>query len=446
MPGSVHEMYSRPVTADEWWRLGAPPGLSTEVQLCVEGDGTDRSRGARPRPSPPPAQACPGTRLVRRGQLWVDSGRTPDVRVVEADGFDRVRLDSPLLRTPLACQGRSSCEVVLIQGTPTTVIFRAHPGVMDGRGAMLWQREIFRALRGEAVEPADSRLTHDDVMAEIAARLDIGLPPRTGPSQHQWRSVMGTVPSGPRRSLWRRRTIDGIHLGVSAKIARLVTAYGAEGGEGLVGMPVDMREFLPGLRTTAGVTGHVKVYVRPGRRLERRGRQAAHRPGRAPVPGPPGRPGGPHHAGAVHARDAPLAGQPGPAEPRHGPGEEARRVRRERLPPGRRRPGGAQRRRVRGDLVLLPGGGQLRPGARHPRKPRPDRDHPHLAGRSRGGRTRRGPARPHRGISLTARLPQLGRQPAPPARRRRRRSPGCSPGRRSGHPARWPSAAAPTAS
>ncbi len=260
MPGSVHDAYSRPVTADEWWRLGAPPGLVTEVQLCVEGDGAI-DPAALTAAVATASQACPGTRLVRRGQRWVDSGRTPDVRVAKADGYDRDRLDSPLLRTPLACQGRSSCEVVLIQGTPATIIFRAHPGMMDGRGVMLWQREIFRALRGEAVEPADSRLTHEDVMADIAARLNIGLPPRTGPNEHKWRSVMGTVPSGPRRTLWRRRTIDGIHLGVSAKIARLVTAYGAEGGEGLVGMPVDMREFLPGLRTTAGVTGHVKVYV-----------------------------------------------------------------------------------------------------------------------------------------------------------------------------------------
>ena len=260
MPGSVHETYSRPVTADEWWRLGAPPGLSTEVQFCVEGDSSI-DPAALSAAVATASRACPGARLVRRRQTWVDSGRTPDVRVAEADGFNRVRLDSPLLRAPLACQGRSSCEVVLVQGTPATVIFRAHPSVMDGRGVMLWQREVFRALRGEPAVPADSRLTHEDVMAEIATRLGIAMPTATAPSENHWRSVMGTVPSGPRRSVWRRRTIDGIHLGVSAKIARLVTAYGPEGGEGLVGMPVDLRQFLPGLRTTAGVTGHVKIHV-----------------------------------------------------------------------------------------------------------------------------------------------------------------------------------------
>ena len=257
---SVPETYGRPITADEWWRLGSPQGLSTEVQLCVEGDGAI-DPAALSLAVAAASQACPGTRLMRRGQQWVDSGQPPDVQVTDAAHFDRTRLDSPLLRTPLACKGRSSCEVVLVRGAPTTVIFRAHPGVMDGRGVMLWLRQVFRALRGEAVEGADSRLTHDDVMAEVAAKFGVDLPPKTGPSELEWRSVLGLVPSGPRRSLWRRRTIDGVHLGVSAKIARLVTAYGDEGGEGFVGMPVDLRQFLPGLRTTAGVTAHVKVRI-----------------------------------------------------------------------------------------------------------------------------------------------------------------------------------------
>ena len=258
---SVPETYSRPITADEWWRFGSPAELVTAVQLCIEGDGAI-DPAALSAATATAAQACPGTRLARCGQQWVDSGRAPEVQVAEAADFDRTRLDSPLVRVPLGRQGTATCQVILVQGSPTTVIFRAHPGVMDGRGVMLWQRQVFRALRGEAVEAADSRLTHEDVMAEIATSLGTDMPPKSEPSGPPWRSLLGQVPSGRRRTLWRRRTIDGVHLGVSAKIARLVTAYGEEGGEGLIGMPVDMRQFLPGLRTTAGVTGHVKIHVR----------------------------------------------------------------------------------------------------------------------------------------------------------------------------------------
>src|SRR5450755_2046889 len=136
MPSSVPETYSRPVTPDEWWRLGEPQGLITTVQLCVEGDGAIDPAALAEAVSVA-SEACPGARVIRRGQQWVDSGQTPDIRVAEAADFDRKRLDSPLLRAPLSCKGRSSCEVVLVQGAPTTMIFRAHPSVMDGRGVML---------------------------------------------------------------------------------------------------------------------------------------------------------------------------------------------------------------------------------------------------------------------------------------------------------------------
>jgi amino acid adenylation domain-containing protein len=251
------QTYSRPVSAHEWWGLGIPEGLVTEVQLCVEGDGSI-DPAALAAAVAVASEACPGARLVRRGQEWVDSGQPPPVRVVDGADFDRERLDSPVLHTPLGAEEEPSCEVVLVQGAPATVIFRAGP--MDGRGAMLWQREVFRALRGEDVEGATGTLASDEVKAEIAAKLGIDLPAAAEASGPAWRSVLGPLPGAPRRSLWRRRTIDGIHLGVTAKIARLVARCG--GPEGLVGIPVDMRPFMPGMRTTVGVTGMLKVHVR----------------------------------------------------------------------------------------------------------------------------------------------------------------------------------------
>ena len=258
---AIPERYSRPITSDDWGRISAPTGLALSVQICVEGDGVI-DPAALSAAVAEASEACPGARVVRRDRQWVDSGTSPVVKVARADGFDRERLDSPLLRSPLTCY-RSSCEVILVQGAPATVIFRANPGVMDGQGVLLWQRQVFRALRGEAVEGAGSRLTRDEAMATIAARLGIDLPPAAGPQPGpEWRSVLGKLPSGPRRSLWRRRTIDGIHTGVVAKIARLVTAYGDGPRDGLVSIPVDLRQYLPGLRSTAGLGGVIGIPVR----------------------------------------------------------------------------------------------------------------------------------------------------------------------------------------
>jgi amino acid adenylation domain-containing protein len=255
------ETYSRLITPDDWSRFSTPRGLVLEIQLCVEGDGVIDPRALSAAVAVA-SQACPGARLVHRGRWWVDSGTAPVVKVAEAADFDRMRLESPLLRHQMTCY-RSSCEVVLVQGAPTTVIFRAHAGVMDAQGAMLWQRQVFRALRGEAVEDVTSRLNRDEAMAEIAARLGIDLPPAVGSQPGpEWRPLVGPLPSGRRRSLWHRRTIDGIHAGVTAKIARLITAYGDGRKDGLVVIPMDLRQYLPGLRSTAGLSGIVDILVR----------------------------------------------------------------------------------------------------------------------------------------------------------------------------------------
>jgi amino acid adenylation domain-containing protein len=239
---------------------GQPRGLAIEVQLCVEGDGVIDPPALNEAVAVASA-ACPGARLVRRGLQWVDSGNPPACHVRDAADFDRARLDSPLLRTRLSGSS-ASCEVVLVRGTPTTVIFRAHHAVMDGRGAMHWQRQVFRALRGEAVEEATSTLSSVEMIDEIAASRGIVPPVAPDPAPGAgWRPVLGVLPSGPRRSIWRRRTIDGVHLGVTAKIARLVTAFGEGAGSGAVRIPVDMREYLPGLRTTAMVSGMIDIQV-----------------------------------------------------------------------------------------------------------------------------------------------------------------------------------------
>jgi AMP-binding enzyme len=197
----------------------------------------------------------------------VDSGRPPAIKVAGAACFDLARLDSPLLRTYLSgnryLSGNHSpsSEVVLVRGEPATVVFRASHAAMDGVGAILWARQVFRALRGEHVEPVTDQMNCAQVRAAIADRLGRELPPPVAPivPGREWRSPMGTVPPGPRGSMWRRRTIDGVHPGATAKIARQVAAH--EGAHGLIVIPVDMRQFLPGLRTIARASSMIKIEI-----------------------------------------------------------------------------------------------------------------------------------------------------------------------------------------
>ncbi len=256
---SVSEPYSRRIAPDEWLFLAAPDGLSVEIQFCVEGDGAIDA-GALSAALAEVGRRCPGTRLVRRRRRWVDSGVPPVVRIAEPDALGRPRRDSALLNSRLAVRNSPTCEVVLLPGTPTAVVFRAHHGVMDAKGAMFWLTQVFRALRGEPVVEATSRLTANDILAEIASAQGREFPPVASTQAVNWQPLLGPLPGPPYRVLRRRRTIDGYHPDAAAKVAREVTAYGD--GTGIVLVPVDLRQFLPSLRTTGQASGSVKILVR----------------------------------------------------------------------------------------------------------------------------------------------------------------------------------------
>jgi len=240
--------YTRRISAAEWVMLANPRQLIVDIQVCLEGEG-DIDPAALAQAVSTAAAACPGSRLVRRGRLWVDSGRPPRVRVVSAGQVDLARPQgSALLRRQVLRHGRPCCEVLLVRGSPAIVIFRAEHAAMDGTGMLLFQQQVFRALRGEAVQSVTSRLNLDEVQQEIATRLGVDLPPATYP-QLEWRSLLGPLPRKPYGGGWRRRVIDGTHPAVTAKIVRLISGY--EHGHGLVSVAVDLRPFLPGLVTTA---------------------------------------------------------------------------------------------------------------------------------------------------------------------------------------------------
>ena len=249
--------YSRAIAPDEWILLATPHGLGVHTQCCVEGYGTI-DPAALSAALAEVGNRCPGTRLVRRGRRWVDSGTPPAVRVAEGDGSGKPRFDSPVLNARLGQRGAASCEVVLLPGTPTAVVFRANHGVMDARGLVFWMEQVFRALRGEAVARATSRLTLEEIMAEIAAERGIPLPPRVEVEEEvKWAPILGPLPGRPYRVIRRNRTIDGYHPAVTAKVARELAAYADTTAKMLI--PVDLRQYLPGLATTGIASGSVRI-------------------------------------------------------------------------------------------------------------------------------------------------------------------------------------------
>ncbi len=250
--------YERAVSPNERiYFAGARLAPPFAIQIVVEGRGgvdVDALRRAVATSS----DACPGSRLVRRGRQWVDAGEAPLVREVACQpgvAFE----DAPFLRDPIGPDGGATCEVLVVDGM--TLVFRAFHGVMDGKGALTWVRDVFRALRSEALAGAPSNET------DLALVRRLGTPARRPPLHFEHPSPLGVTGVDDTRYLWKRRTLYGAHAGLVAKVAAILAAR-SEGEHARFLVPVDLRRHDASLRSTANLSLPILLDVPRGETWE----------------------------------------------------------------------------------------------------------------------------------------------------------------------------------
>jgi amino acid adenylation domain-containing protein len=242
LASTIGERFRRPILPIEWWLLGAPKSIVKVINLCVEGVGRvdiDQLRAAVDRAG----EACPGSRLARQGHAWVDSGVSPEVRLVNSGRLGH-SVPMPELTRPLPGTGKAFCEVLLVDGVRPTVVFRASHAVMDGNSVKLWASEVFRALRNETPLGARSTTTSLDLGEPI------GLPDDLAPALAVPRLFRQPAPAGPAGEVWRRWTIDGNHPALVAKLAAEIAKI-SQLPVTPIGIAVDARKFHPDIRSTA---------------------------------------------------------------------------------------------------------------------------------------------------------------------------------------------------
>ena len=206
------------------------------------------------------ARSSPGARLVRDGDMWVDRGEAPLVRVIRNHRIDYARLDEDdVLNSPIGgYPSERTVEVVVLPDDGPRLVFRAFHGVMDGGGLLMWITDVFRALRGEEPLGAPDGTTDEDVVAQLGAP---GSPTKLGFS---YPSPVGTGrrrPGSPRfQSLYRE-----VEAAPSAAVARIAATLAARSkGTSRFMVPVSLRRHIPTLRSNANLALPLFLDVEPG--------------------------------------------------------------------------------------------------------------------------------------------------------------------------------------
>lgn len=261
--------YSRSISPAEWWLACHPGELTPMIQLVIEGTGSiDPQRLADAVDIA--SAACPGARLIRDNLSWQDSGKTPEVRVVNGSGLDSddvIQLAE--LNRILAGEGMATCEVVLVRGPVVAVAFRANHAVMDAKGVILWASDVFRALRGEPIAGAPDPISEADIIDGLPAAPEETTDQGIDLAKFNAPSALGQ--SGPAQSgmarqagvVVRRRSLQGNYPGITARLATTMTeAIGLESAA--FHIPVDLRRYQPMARSTGNVVGGITLTVNAG--------------------------------------------------------------------------------------------------------------------------------------------------------------------------------------
>ncbi|MEV6951176.1 non-ribosomal peptide synthetase [Streptomyces sp. NPDC051183] len=261
-------VYRRPVSATEHLYLAAGHARGAmALRIVVEGDTAPEPAALRAAIARA-AEACPGSRLVRRGPVWTAEGPLPTVRYAAptATGIDVSDPATAVLLTGPSRRGDApGCGVLVIPGTAAggaaTLVFSASHALMDGHGALTWVREVFRALRAEPGRPALAPDTDRGLLRRLGAgaRRPALVPDRPSP--------LGRSTAGPERTLWLRRTLPGHHPALTARLAQAITDSAATDSAATGGaatdraahgtrvmVPVDLRRHRPGIASTGNLT------------------------------------------------------------------------------------------------------------------------------------------------------------------------------------------------
>ncbi|MEZ6019002.1 MAG: AMP-binding protein [Planctomycetota bacterium] len=138
-------------------------------------------------------------------------------------------------------------EVILLRRDPAVLVFRVFHGTMDGKGALLWIEQVFRALRGEALAP----ILGTDTDASLVRRL----PHRKArpPMDLRVQTHRGRVGTGAYR-VWRQRlSLPGHPGAMVARVAALLCER-SHGARNRFLVPVDLRRHDPGLLCQSNLT------------------------------------------------------------------------------------------------------------------------------------------------------------------------------------------------
>lgn len=206
------------------------------------------------------SEANKGSRLILRGNDWIDSEITPKVRVIENSLFDGFNFeDESCFTDDLSYTKGPTTEVVVLSGKKNYLVFRSFHGVMDAKGVLLWVEDIFRALRNERLIGTNSNINNLELLKSFNKKDNL----KKSPFFSKYQPVTGEIIEDKEGFIWYRKQLKGNYPLLVAQIAFFMTQeYYKHFDENTYFMiPVDLRNHRKDISSTANLSNPIYIEV-----------------------------------------------------------------------------------------------------------------------------------------------------------------------------------------
>ncbi|MHC1683987.1 MAG: non-ribosomal peptide synthetase [Clostridiaceae bacterium] len=217
------------------------------IQFVVEGSG-DICKREFENAVKKAAEACPGARCVLKGKQWIDSGRNPKIYYMEHidfDGYDFSR--ERMFNKKIDVEKNPPVEIFVVGSKQYRIFFRIFHGAMDGKGALIFVENIFKAFRGEKLIYATAKENDLSFLSLIeSGKFDNKL-------KHDIQVSKEKINTSQWDIYWKRLSVRGVHPGIVAKIAKTITEIMPSDKNKFL-IPVDIRRHKLDIKSTANLT------------------------------------------------------------------------------------------------------------------------------------------------------------------------------------------------
>lgn len=217
------------------------------IQYIIEGKGKiDRTKFETAVEEA--SKYCIGSKMKAKKNFWIECNTKVKINYIKNNKFDGYNFEELNIFKDKINPYENTTEIYVIESDITRIIFKIFHGAMDGKGSLIWVKNIFKALKSEKIVETDVFETDINFIKNMEykkyknkLKFDIKIYNEKNKKLKEYNIY------------WKRLKIDKNIPAITAKIIKILNEY-FDNEKNRFLVPVDLRRHKKDICSTSNLT------------------------------------------------------------------------------------------------------------------------------------------------------------------------------------------------